>query len=306
MRKWIVALILIPFLLASADARAQQVVQLSNLKVALWPEYDHPSMLVIYTFELSADTALPANITLRIPATAGDPHAVAVGPSLLQVGDVPFNRQMAGEWSEISFIATMPAIQFEYYDPSLAKDGEKRFFEYHWPGEYAVDSLVIEVQQPLGAREVRLSPSLGNGARREDGLVYNVARVGSLNAGQTFKISMEYLKDTETLSAEQILVQPSQPLTPDTTGRTNPLQEIFWPLVVLGVALIVGGGLWYWQSGKQEDAPRPKRRRPPAAEARVESDEAEAGVYCHQCGKRAGPGDRFCRSCGARLPAEDH
>jgi uncharacterized OB-fold protein len=28
---------------------------------------------------------------------------------------------------------------------------------------------------------------------------------------------------------------------------------------------------------------------------------AEEYVYCSQCGKRATPGDRFCRTCGSEL-----
>jgi len=30
-------------------------------------------------------------------------------------------------------------------------------------------------------------------------------------------------------------------------------------------------------------------------------DEPQNLVYCHQCGKRATPGDQFCRVCGVEL-----
>jgi hypothetical protein len=77
-----------------------------------------------------------------------------------------------------------------------------------------------------------------------------------------------------------------------------------WILGILGVALIVGGGLWYWQSGKQSATDKSRRRRR-TARLKV-SDETAAGdeVYCQNCGKRASVGDRFCRTCGTKLRIE--
>jgi uncharacterized OB-fold protein len=68
------------------------------------------------------------------------------------------------------------------------------------------------------------------------------------------------------------------------------------------VALIVGGVVWYLQSGKGKEEERSRRRHRLAP---VKEPESTGGyVYCHQCGKRAGPGDRFCRACGAKLRIE--
>ena len=306
MRKSVLAFLLLILFITPMLSRAQGQPQISSLKVALWPEFDNPTMLVIYNFTLTPTTQLPANLTLRIPAPAEAPHAVAVGPSAEQVGDVPYTTDLAGEWMEVSFIATMPVVQFEYYDPTLNKQGEIRNYEYHWPGDYAVEAIVIDVQEPLDARQVMVSPSLGSGTRRSDGLVYYTAQWGSLTAGQTFKISLSYQKPTNTLSAERLLVQPSQPLSPEGAGRIRVEGVLPWVLGVLGLTLIVGGGIWYWQSGQKETGRQPRRRR--SAAATVVADETKAaadpGIYCHQCGKRAGPGDRFCRSCGTRLRQE--
>jgi hypothetical protein len=296
------ALLILVLLWAVPAAQAQQAPQLSSLKVTLWPEFDKPEMLVIYTFNISGSTSLPLNLTMRIPAAAGEPHAVAVGARENMVGDVPHTRQVVGEWAEISFIASMPSVQFEYYDPTLSVQGSTRSFVYHWPGDYAVDAMLIEVQQPMGARDMRISPSIGPGSMMDDGMVYFRAEVGALTAGQTFNLSIEYEKETTSLSAEQLLVQPSQPLTTTTPGtlQTGGLLPII--LGALGIILIVGGGLWYWRSGmRTAQAPARKRRRTrPTAPATQSAGE----IYCYQCGKRAAQNDRFCRSCGTRLRSE--
>jgi hypothetical protein len=193
----------------------------------------------------------------------------------------------------------MPGVQIEYYDPGLLKEGSTRHFDYSWPGDYAVDSMEVVVQQPVDARDMRISPSLGSGKQGNDGLLYYVAEVGSLEAGQSFTISLDYQKETDALSATNLNVAPSAPLNDSTLGRMNLSTRLPWILGALGVLLIVGGGVWYWQSGRRKSGPASRQRHKPAA-AR-EAAPTEDFVYCSQCGKRAAPGDRFCRTCGSQL-----
>lgn len=306
MQKAISLFLVLSILLVPLPGQAQSSPTIESLKVELWPEYDRSSMLVIYRFTLSADTSLPAQLKIRIPAAAGDPFALAVGPSLDQVGDAPYNRTILGEWAEISFVATMPAVQLEYYDPGLTKSNSSRSFEYNWPGDYQVKSLAVEVQQPIGATGMRISPSLGNGVARADGMVYYTSEIGSLNSSQSFSINLEYQKPSDDLSVGSLPIEPSQPLTPDTSGRVQVESLLPWALGLLGLLLIGGGGFWYWQSTRREPRSQSKtrargRRRVSQPVEEEEEESSEINVYCHQCGKRAAAGDRFCRSCGTRL-----
>jgi hypothetical protein len=201
----------------------------------------------------------------------------------------------------------LPEIQLEYYDPTLVKQGTARQFEYTWPGDYAVDSMAVQLQQPLGAGSLTTSPGLGSGVAGGDGLTYYNAQIGSLDAGQTFDITINYDKATDSLSAESLTVQPSAPLAESNTGLRGQLTAALpWGLGLLGVILIVGGGLWYWQSGRnQSQKTKSTRRGRRSSTSRPEPASAGEGhVYCHQCGKRAGDTDRFCRTCGAKLRVE--
>ena len=85
---WTLLALVVAMMLASAGlaavgrgARAQTEPRLSLLDIAVWPEFDRPLVLVIIQAELSADTTLPAPLTLRIPAIAGQPYAVAPAAS---------------------------------------------------------------------------------------------------------------------------------------------------------------------------------------------------------------------------------
>jgi hypothetical protein len=293
------------FLVLPLAASAQAEVRLTSLEVDLWPEYDRPGVLVIYRITLSPAVSLPADLTLRIPAESGEPNAVAARDAEGGLYNVNFKREVTDGWSRIRFTATMPEIQVEYYDPQLDIQGNNRFFEYHWPGDYAIDTLLIEVQQPLGAEEMRTTPSLGNGVTREDGLIYYSYQVGSIGADQSFDVSLEYQKSSSALTAEGLQVKPSVPVS-NITSRQRRLDIVIpWVLGGLGVVLILGGGLWYWRTGTAAAAPKPPRgRRKPVIPQEESATAVEGHVYCHHCGKRAMPNDRFCRTCGTRLRPE--
>lgn len=279
---------------------AQESLDLETLAIDLWPEYDDPGMLVIYKGVVSPDIALPAEIKFRIPIEAGRPYAVAVGPDPASVADVVFESKVMGDWLEVSFIATTPALQFEYYDPRLAKDGVQRTFEFVWPGDHAIDSMDLRVQHPLGATDVAITPTMGRVIQDSDGFSYSVIEVGPLDQDSPFNIGISYKKESDALSIESLQIQPSATITPATSSLFDLDQWWVWLIVLLAVVLIAGGGYWYWRLGREE-APAKSRRQRRAS--RREADEVfQAGaVYCHQCGKRAESGDRYCRSCGTRL-----
>jgi hypothetical protein len=293
-----------------ALAQAQTNFRLSQMEVDLWPEYDRPDMLVVYRLTLAPEVSLPVNMSVRIPASAGEPNAVAA----VQVDGLPVNvvyeKVSSGEWSQIKFTATTPEIQIEYYDPRLVKENDNRRFEYVWPGDYEVQTLSVQVQEPFGATNMVITPNLGNGVKGKDGLNYYTAQVGSLKANQSFNISIRYTKNNDVLSAENLTVQPSVPLDSNTAGRIKITDALPIALGALGILLIVGGGVWYWYSGSRpprvEQGSRKRRRAAtePAVPSTTESQSEDRSIYCHQCGKRASPGDRFCRSCGVKLRIE--
>lgn len=289
--------------------RAQSQPELRALQISLWPEYDRPSMLVIYRMTLSPETALPANLVFRIPPGA-EPLVVAVGASPETVDEVSFTQNVTGDWKELAFTASFPAIQLEYYDPALRIEDQARHFEYRWPGDYAVEGLTIEVQQPLGATEMRITPDLGPGKQKasDQKILYYTSQVGSVGAGQDFEITVDYKKSTRALTVEQMEVEPSQPIGENTIGRVRLRDILIGALVVgalalLGIALVMGGGIRLKRAGPIEARPERRRR---SREAQTTAAEAAPGgsVYCHQCGRRSIPGDRYCRSCGARLRHE--
>jgi hypothetical protein len=150
---------------------------------------------------------------------------------------------------------------------------------------------------------MKVEPDLGVFQAGSDGLQYYNMEIGSPAVDEKVLVKIDYQKPDDTLSVESFPVQPSAPITEEASGRAgiDTMALVPWFLGALGVILVVGGIWWYWVSGRATPAPPPKRTsRGRRSSATSEEDRGEA-TYCHQCGKRAAAGDRFCRSCGTRL-----
>lgn len=279
--------------------QAQGVTRFRTVGVEIWPEYDRPDVLVIYNLELAADTTLPANITLRLPGSVEKPYVVAVGPTAATVTDqdIDYSYQTVEDWLEVSVTAEDVAIRIEYYDPGLAREGQVRSFYFTWPGDYTVEAFDILFKLPIDATDFQSDPvftPLGVGA---DNLAYYGLNVGALEAGEMFTVNLDYQKTTDRLSNSDLSVEPVEDFGSGISGFR--ISEIVpWILGVLGLVLI-GAGVIYFLSSRKGG-----RSRGTGRERHVPSrtDEGVAGTtYCYQCGRRAQPGDRFCRACGTRL-----
>jgi hypothetical protein len=303
MRKWFILLLLFVALLLPLGARAQNPLSFSSMFIEIWPEYDEPSVLVIYQIKFSPSTTFPATVSLRIPTVAGDPYAVAEKQADGSLYTLNYTRLVDGDWANINFTTTASEVQIEYYDPSLVINGDAHHFEYVWPGDFAIEQLTIQVQQPANATDMRISPSLGSGETGKDNLIYYTQDIGSISADQSIQITIDYQKSSDTLSAQGLSVEPSAPIPQSTASDLNISNVLPWILAILGAGLIIGGSVWFWRTSKQRPARQPRRRRGKGDASTPAASQAssEDAVYCSQCGKRASPGDQFCRSCGSPL-----
>ena len=276
-------------------ASAQTDTTISKMTVQLWPEYDQPSMLVIADFQLSDATPLPVDLTFRIPLEA---NLIAVaslngdGSFLNAVFDGP---KQDGEWQSFTVTISQTSVyRFEYYQP-LTFNGNQRIFSYLWDGAYAVDAFNLLVLEPKDVTAFSMAPEYKSIAQ-ENGSNYYDSGAVKLAAGEQFALNVEYEKTTNVLASPPQGVQPSAPVDENTPGRVSLNNSLPYIIGGLGFVMIVGGIAYYWQAGRKPGGKSRHRSR-----ASLESDESGEEAYCPQCGTRAKPGDRFCRTCGARL-----
>ena len=148
-----------------------QDATIDHLEIAMWPEFDQRAVLVIYRFQLSPDSQLPATVSLPIPASAGEPHAVAWRDEAGRLLVADYTREISGEWANILVRIESLEGQLEFYsDLNIA--GPSRSFALSWPGDVRVNTLTYEVQQPVGATDLIVDPSPQDQSIGQDGLLY--------------------------------------------------------------------------------------------------------------------------------------
>jgi hypothetical protein len=290
----------------SAGAQAQPAsARIDQLQIAIWPEYDRPGVLVVYRLVLAPDTQLPAKVAVPIPASVGDPHAVAWrgpdGPLLV----APFTRSVDGERAIISMELGGIHGQLEFYD-ELNIQGRKRSYTFSWPGGVELGALSFEVQQPLGAGTIELSPPPDRWVEAPDGMTYTWTEFGPQTAEARPALILTYAKDTHRLSVEQLqaLGSPAEaPPPPSAPAPAGGSLGFPWLLGGLGGVLVAFGIGWYlWPSGGSAApaAAEPGARRPQRERA-MEGRAGAAAAFCHSCGTKVDASDAFCRSCGTEL-----
>jgi hypothetical protein len=290
-----------------SPASAQSAAVIEQLHIALWPEFDRPAVLVMYKVQLKEDTPLPAWVSLPMPASAGEPHAVAWRnpDGRLLVAD--YERAVEGEWANIKLVAMSFRIQFEYYQ-DLDITGSNRNFEFRWPGGYQVNALSYEVQQPVGVSQFKVGPAPTRTAQGGDGLTYLSAELGSLAKENTFTIDLSYLKTSNQLSADTIVTPQLSPSSPSvqregSTQGSSRAFTVFTVVLIVGL-LVFAGLLFYTQYRRKKDAStsRPDSGKKGKGKAKGKKDKTGNGsMFCHNCGKRASPRDHYCRYCGAQF-----
>ena len=157
---------------------------------------------------------------------------------------------------------------------------------------------MAEAGEPFEATGFRSEPGLPNPYQNGDLKGHN-GTFSSLTAGTPWTISIDYSRAIDTLSVAGQNVQAGG------AAETNSVQQFVQQnlvLILVGVAvvLIVVGVVWFWVSGQESSGNGKKRKRRISKSTEVSDDV----VYCHECGKRATPGDKFCRACGVKLRKE--
>src|SRR5512138_625661 len=171
-------------------ARAQDAVSLASLTIRVWPEYDQPAALVFYIGKVVEGTALPVELRFQLPPAATLNAAAYIddqtGSLLTAVTKVDGNI--------VTVTSPNGSFHLEFYDAGLKIEGAQRTYSLVWQGDYPVQKLTLEAEQPMGARDVTAAPAGGSWTVDSNNLQSYVAAQSGLQAGQQVTLSISYAK----------------------------------------------------------------------------------------------------------------
>ncbi len=249
-------------------AVAAASITFDTVTVDLWPEYDRPGVTVFREMDLAADTALPQDLSLRIPANAEV-------LSLSNGGEQPLAWEHAADGGRqtLQFKTSAPRIQLTFYDPAVIKQDQLRSYAFVWLSDYPVNALTFTFQIPYCAGALVTDPPMSRADTSSQNCVYYILEAGQVEAGEAFPVSFQYAKDLSNSAYPALSVYPAEKIDDFTTGRTaTPFSVVIW-LAAVALAILVG--LYYWWFRRKTVGRRPalsetwgsitRKNRPPFA-----------------------------------------
>ncbi len=209
-------LILIVGLPSRSGLAQEGALQLASWDVEVWPEYDQPSVLVIYSGTVDEGTTFPQ--TMRIPVPAGvTVTAVAEGDATSGLLTVQSRSETTEKGQEVVFDIEKPNFVVEFYADVLSPP-PSRSFDLTLLAPYAATQGSLSVRQPARASDMQITPALAQTGTDSLGNPLYGQQLGPFVAGQEIPLSVAYTKAdaNPSITATEAPVPAQSPPDPDT------------------------------------------------------------------------------------------
>jgi len=272
----------------------------NNFTLSVWPEYDHPGVLVVFNgrfdqSEIPVDVAFPVPERARYALVAG-----STDTTRNQMIPVPIQDSETGQ--EIRFTAVHPVFHVEFYYNPFQTNNPHRHYTYDFVSPVGIDSLIVLLQQPLTAQSFSAEIPIDTQLQDNHGIIYHQRQYAGVEAGDTVHVEAHYENPqgsltTDVLQAQMGGGQQNASVPPNQPGESGG-PSLWLLLVVVG---FVGGVLYFvMQSRTREATDEVAEKAESAADEPYEQTEAgtDTTKYCIHCGKSIPEEARFCTKCG--------
>ena len=256
--------------------------------VGIWPEYDHPGILVIYSASIK-DAYIPLHFEALVPDEIDFAMAIGQDDTSNNLQPVPVVERNNRKWISTTLVKDRFQLEF-YFNPFGSTELREGAITIQL--NQPLDAYHIAIQQPLAAEQYEFSEPDAETFRDEHGLNYSRIHSSSLPAGQEKTISFTYFNRSNKLSI--VLLQEMLGSLPGSTKqeKSEARGEIiryrlptYQPLAVLAVVTMVIGVI-FWKSNYQK---------------RQTDSHQNGESFCPKCGSEVDQEDRFCSNCGRQL-----
>lgn len=305
--RWIAALAAVALLLQGTAVSAQteeEGMRVEGMSVSILPEYDDPSVLVMAQGDFAGDFT-PQEVEFVLPLGAEVTQACGLTQPDQEHLCQPYILSQEGDSMILRYTLPLPTFFFEYYYDPVEDPAAPRNVEYLFQPTYPVDSLLVEVQEPLGAADFTLEPSSQQVFSDDQGFRYFYYDYEALTPDEPVSLDISYLKNDANTSVEPRAQTGAAGIPTEDDGGLNRVFLVVVSLGVIGLLAFLAFGRRAGQMATAAVSPGTAGGRKATTRAAAPASAPSGGGFCFECGHQLQTSHRFCPSCGtaARRPS---
>lgn len=287
-------------LAAPALTFAQTPDRITQLDIAVWPEFDDPRVLVQYDGTLGAQDNYPREISFLIPATAQLTATAYQDEQKQFLNTDPATVADAGNnLKRVTFKTPKPNFHLEYYDDAIQGKTDKTL-DFAYTAVLPADAVQVQIQQPLKSENFKTTPAAALISDGMHGFKYHIFNYPGVAANQDLKLQIAYTKTDPSPSMQSVVPPDTSKQTAPQTGAADASAPLSTQqmLILVGAAVALALGLlalWMWYSRRQ-----PRLALAGGGGGNNSKRPERATGFCSQCGSGLHAGDNFCPKCGAK------
>ncbi|MBI3397698.1 MAG: hypothetical protein HY026_00410 [Deltaproteobacteria bacterium] len=231
------------FILLYINQAGASDLSIGRMRVAVWPEYDDPGILVIYDGRFKDEGLFPAETTFLVPKNAAISDACSLSPKGQHFCQL-YKQKNAGDADEVRLKLPYPNFYLSFHINPFKEKKESKDFTYTVHMNHAADKLEVDIQRPLRAEAFKATPQASEVSEKK-GFEHYLYLFENVSKGKAVDFKVEYVKKDSKPSIDIKYSPMSGPKTWSSPYETpRRVSAILYTAGVLGLLLVIGL-LWF-------------------------------------------------------------
>jgi hypothetical protein len=144
--------------LPTAYGLAGSDLTIGRMKIAIWPEYDDPGVLVIYDGRFADSSRFPLKTSFFLPKDAVISDACSLSPTGQHFCQL-YETVNRGEFNEVTLFLPFPNFYLSFHTYPDGGKTDNRTIDYRVKTNHTIETLEMDIQQPLRSTMFNISPT---------------------------------------------------------------------------------------------------------------------------------------------------
>ena len=241
-------------------------LNIGRMKVSVMPEYDDPSVLVIYDGRFADASRYPIKTSFLIPKGSVISDACSLsheGQHFCQL----YKTVNRGSFDEVSLVLPYPNFYLSFHTPRIDTGIETKAIDYRIKVNNAVKTLEVDVQQPLRSSAFKVVPPNGATKTQSEGSAslirgfhHEVYKIEDVAAHQERGFQISYVKKDPSPSVD---IKYTSAAMRDSPSRSAPyetqrnVKTVIYVLFGSGFLGVLALLVWYLRLRKSKSGNKP-------------------------------------------------